>query len=71
MAYHLDITRTLARTITWYCRRQNDGTVDGKFDGIFDSILLDPELGIIYGNPLGSNDCTELDPLLGTSEGIK
>ena len=40
-------------------------------DGIFDSILLDPELGIIDGNPLGSNDCTKLDPLLGTSEGTK
>ena len=38
--------------MTWYCRGQNDGTVDGEFNAPFDGTLLGPELGAIDGNQI-------------------
>ena len=45
----------------------SDGTIDNEFDGT----LLGPDPGTIVGNPLRSDNVTNLRQLLGTSDGTK
>ena len=47
----------------------DDGTVNGESDIIFDGTLLGPELGTVAGTPFGSNDRLNPDIPLGTSKG--
>ena len=48
-------------------QRLSDETIDNEFDGT----LLGPDPGTIVGNPLRSDDVTNLRQLLGTSDSTK